>query len=182
MKLKKEDYKILERKIIGKSSKIDLVRKKIKLPNNKIVEWYHVEGADIVAAIVLTDNNKVILNKEYRVAADDIIVEIPAGKTNAKNEKERIKELNRELQEEIGYKAKKIEKLTTALRSPHNSRRVHIYLATDLEKSTLKPDSGELIETIKLPLEKAIETVTSEVCVTTYETIAGLLLAKEKLS
>jgi ADP-ribose pyrophosphatase len=180
-KLKKSDYKILNQKILTKTAIFEIIKTKLRLPNDKIVERYNISGKEVVAAVVINDKGEVILNREFRIVAKDLILEIPAGKTDAKSEIERIKELNRELQEEVGVKGKKIEKLVSALRGPHNNRRVHIYLVRDLEKSRLPADSGELIETIKLPIDKAIEVVMNEKQPTTFETIAGLLLAKSRL-
>jgi len=180
-KLKNKDYKILNQKTVLRTHPFSVVKSRIKLPNKNIVEWHHTEGQQVVSAVVLTKNNYVILTHEFRVAAKGLVLDLPGGKTKAKTEKERIKELNRELQEEIGIKGKRIEKLASALREPHSGRIEHVYLVRDLEKSRLNPDKDEIIETVKLPLDKAIKEVLSGRHTTDYPTITGLLLAKEKL-
>ena len=181
MKLKKSDYQILEDKSVLRWKIFDVNKIKVKLPTGNVAEWAYVAGPDVVGGVVLTQKNTVILKKEFRAAAKDLTLEIPAGSTEAKNEKERVKELNRELQEEIGLKGRKIEKLMSSFTNAHNSRAYHVYLVRDLKKSKLKQDEDELIETVELPFSRALKEVLSGKQPTTYFTIAGLLLAKNRL-
>ena len=181
MKLKKEDFKILSQETAFKGQIFDVVKSRISLPNGKIANWESIKGPEIVVGVVLTDKNTVILKKEFRAAHGEITLETPAGKADAKTEKERVKELNRELQEEIGIKGNKIEKLYSGFLEAHNSKMLHIYLVRGLEKSELPPDNDEIIETFEMPFDKALKLVLSGKQDTTFATVIGLLLAKEKL-
>ena len=119
--LRKQDYKILEEKSLLKSRSFEILDTKLALPDKKVVEWSSIKMGDVVSGIVLTEKNTVILVRQFRLAAKDIMLEIPAGRTEAKTEKQRIKELNRELQEEIGVKGKRIEKLLEAYRGAYSA-------------------------------------------------------------
>lgn len=180
-KLSKNDFKILQKETKFSGSSFDVIGAKIKLADNSIANWTYIEGTDVVFGIPITSKGKVILVKEFRVSANDLVLQIPGGKTKAKTESQRKKEISRELGEEIGFMPKKLEKLAEGMGSVHYSTNYFVYLATNLVKVDSHPDEGELIETIELPIDKAIKLVLSGKHPTTFTTIAALLLAKEKL-
>ena len=63
----------------------------------------------------------------------------------------------RELEEEIGYRAGAIERLETFFTAPGFTDEVmHLFLATGLTKTAQKLDHDEVLEVIEMPLEKAV--------------------------
>lgn len=183
MRLKKKDFKVLEEEIVFEWPIFDIVKNKIRLANGKVVEWAHVDekGKNVVLGILLTENNEVILKREYRDAARDVVLEAPAGGTKEKTEKGRREELLRECEEEVGFVGRRIEKLGVGYRSTRMTGRTHIYLIRDLEKKKPMNHEGELIEVVRLPFGKAWKTVLSGKEPTTLETILGLALTRMKL-
>lgn len=183
MRLKKKDFKVLEEETVFEWPIFDIVKNKIRLANGKVVGWAHVDekGKNVVLGILLTEDNEVILKREFRDAARDVVLEAPAGGTKTKTEKGRIKELLRECEEEVGFVGRRIEKLAVGYRSTRMTGRTHIYLLRDLEKRKPAEHEGELVEVIKLPFKKAWKIVLSGKESTTLETILGLALTKMKL-
>jgi ADP-ribose pyrophosphatase len=100
----------------------------------------------------------IVFVRQFRYPVNEITYEIPAGKLD-KNEKP-LKCVNRELEEETGFKAKKIEKLLSFWPTPAFSNEVlHIYKALDLVKGKTNPDEDEFINTVIVPYKKAIEMI-----------------------
>ena len=68
--------------------------------------------------------------------------------------------LTRELKEETGATAKKIELLACTYPSPGCLReKLYLYAATGLEFSELDLDEDEFLEVLKIPFQKAIEMI-----------------------
>jgi len=183
MRIKKKDFKVLEEGVVFEWPIFNIVKNKIRLANGKVVEWAHVDekGKDVILGILLTENNEVILKREYRDAARDVVLETPAGGTKEKTEKGRIKELLRECEEEVGFVGRRIEKLAVGFRSTRMTGRTYIYLIRDLQKKKPENHKGELVEMVRLPFKKAWEILLSGKEQTTLETILGLALVKMKL-
>ena len=173
--------KILSKKLLykGKLAKIEKV--KAKLETAKIVEWERIIRKDFVAIVPLDKKRNIYLSKEWRVAWEKEVLQLPAGECRGKTEKGYLKDAKRELQEEIGFNAKKWEKLVSVPFAAHIKQRVHIFLAQELFPSKKKRDEDEIIRVVKLPFKKALNLFLSGKVLTTSYTILGMLLAKEKL-
>ena len=66
-----------------------------------------VEHNGAVAMVALTDSGKIIMEKQYRYAMDEVIFEVPAGKIE-KDEADSLTAAKRELREETGYVASEL--------------------------------------------------------------------------
>lgn len=89
----------------------------------------HLPGA--VAVIAENNEGKLLFVSQYRHAVETELLEIPAGMLE-KGENPELAAL-RELQEETGYKASKIEKLVEFFTSPGVVKeKIYIYMASDL--------------------------------------------------
>ena len=109
----------------------------------------------IVGVVAITPKNEVVMNKIYRVPLKSYVLEFPAGLSDKKGESE-VALARRELLEETGYVAEKLELL---VRTPVYAGLVEdemaIYLATDVKK-LMDPDyeNAEDIGVITIPLSK----------------------------
>ncbi|WP_182922264.1 NUDIX hydrolase [Pedobacter planticolens] len=91
-----------------------------KLQNGSIKDDYYVlEYPNWVNAIALTKENKIILVRQYRFAADIISLEIPGGVIDDGEEPETA--IVRELQEETGYSFESCELIATLYPNPATS-------------------------------------------------------------
>lgn len=124
----------------------------IKLESGKKVTFQFWDKADSAIIVPVLDNGDVILIKEYQAAFDIPMLSLPKGRVE-KNE-DPIEVANKELQEEIGYKANSLKKLTTVTINPgYISGETHIYLARDLVESRLEGDEVWEITISKHPLK-----------------------------
>ncbi len=125
----------------------------VKRNNWEFVERKNATG--IVAIVAVTNDNNLVLIKQYREPVQKFVIEIPAGLVGDTDRNETIETAaRRELMEETGYHAKKIEEIGTFAISPGVSTELLTYVvATDLEKQGEgEGDGTEQIESFELPV------------------------------
>ena len=98
----------------------------------------------------------ILLLRQYRYAAGGVIYEVPAGIIEPG---ESWKECaRRELEEEAGMRAGKLERLTTIHTTPgFTNEEIHLYAAFDLRRGVARTDEDEFLETRRMPLSRALE-------------------------
>ena len=121
------------RKLVHKGTILDMYEDTVRLPNGKEEKWdfvSHRMGAACVLAV--RPDGKILMVRQYRNALDRFTLEVPAGKRDSLNEDTSICAA-RELEEETGYRAGKLEKLLS-LKSTvaFCDELIDVYLATDL--------------------------------------------------
>lgn len=127
----------------------------VTLPNGATVELEVVRHPGAAAIVPMKDERTVILIRQFRLAAGGFIYEIPAGKLHRGEDPRLCAE--RELEEEIGYRAGAIERLETFFTAPGFTDEImHLFLATSLTKTAQNLDHDEVLEVVEMPLEKAV--------------------------
>jgi ADP-ribose pyrophosphatase len=120
----------------------------------------------------------VALVRQYRHAAGEYLLEIPAG-TLEKGESPEIGAL-RELEEEIGVTAEKIEKLTEFFVSPgFLTEKMHVYMASDLTETQQNLEEDEILFVEKFTFPEAFEKIKNGE-IQDAKTIVGVILAGER--
>ena len=149
MKIKKT------KKYKGKNINIALYETKL---NGTRIRQEIVEQGNAVAVLAIDDDDEVILVNEFRYPVG-YVLEIPAGNVD-KNETP-LKCAKRELLEETGYKAKKIEHLIRFFpKLGYNTQIIDCYIATELEKiSEPNLDENELITVKKIKFRKLLNMI-----------------------
>ena len=158
---------------IFKGKLLDVRKDKVTLPNNKIGfrEWINHPGAACI--IPLLSENKIILVKQYRYPIKEETIEIPAGKIDLDEDPKKC--AYRELEEETGYKAKKLTLLTSFYPAiGFANEKIWIYLAKNLVKSNSNTDKDEFVETISVDLNIALDMV-AQGMIKDSKTIIGLM-------
>ena len=136
-----------------------------------------VEHQGAVAIVALTDDDKVVLIKQFRKPIEQVIWEIPAGKLEIG---ETPKECAiRELKEETGYSAKNIKLIHKFFTSSgFSNQKIYIFLATGLTKGEHKFDEDEIIEKYEIDINEARNMIIKNE-IEDAKTAIGILLAKE---
>ena len=159
------------------SLRVDKVRKASGATTTREV----VEHSDCIAVVALDNENNVLLVKQYRYAVGRTLLEVPAGGVEAGEGT--IDSVRRELQEEIGYFPRRVEKLGGFYSAPgYGTEYLYTYVARDLRPSRLVAEDTDEIEVVKVPLSEIPELIYSEqIC--DAKTVAVLLfyLARQKL-
>ena len=101
----------------------------------------------------------VVLLRQFRYAAGGDILEVPAGRPDRPGEPwEDV--ARRELEEETGYVAGQLRRLTTIYTTPgFTDERIHLFLATDLSAGTVGLDDDEFVEVLTMPFSEALRAV-----------------------
>lgn len=128
-----EKIERIKRELIHKGTILDIYEDTVRLPNGKEEKWdfvSHRMGAACVLAV--RPDGKILMVRQYRNALDRFTLEVPAGKRDSLEEDTSICAA-RELEEETGYRAGKLEKLLS-LKSTvaFCDEFIDVYLATDL--------------------------------------------------
>ena len=127
----------------------------VTLPNGLTVDLEVVRHPGAAAVVPLKDDGAVILIRQFRHAAGGFIYEIPAGKLHPGEDPTVC--AARELEEEVGYRAGKLELLSSIFTAPGFADEViHIYLATGLTVGTQNLDQDEVLEVVEMPLHEAV--------------------------
>lgn len=153
---------LMEKKIDGENifdGVVLHVRKDvIELPNGNTSTREYIKHNGAVCVIPVTDDNMIILERQYRYAIGKVLIEIPAGKLEPGEE--RLEAARRELEEETGYRAGKMTYLGEYYGSPAlMDERVTMYLATELTRTEINLDEDEFLEVFTMPLEEAYQKV-----------------------
>ena len=121
-----------------------------------------------VAIVALDPQDRVLLVRQWRTAAAQVLLEIPAGTLDlidpvARTIEDPASAAPRELEEETGYRARTWRKLAAFWTVPgFATELMHLYLATGLVAAghgRLAPDADEALELVRLPLADAMAAV-----------------------
>ena len=170
MKIKKT------KKYKGKNINITLYETKL---NGTIISQEIVEQGNVVAVLAIDDDDEVILVNEFRYPVG-YVLEIPAGSVD-KGETP-LKCAKRELLEETGYKAKKIEHLIRFFpKLGYNTQIIDCYVATELTKiSEPNLDEDELITVKKIKFRKLLNMINNGKIYGSYTICAVMIYAARK--
>ncbi len=151
----------------------------VELPDKKYSKREIVEHPGGVAVIPITSDNCIVLVKQYRKAVEKFLLEIPAGKLEL-NEEPRETAI-RELKEETGYIAGKVEYLLEFYTSPgFSNEKIYLFIATDLIPGDMELDAGEFIEIEKHNIHDLVKMVDRGEIIDS-KTIIGIEFAKKYL-
>jgi ADP-ribose pyrophosphatase len=145
--------KIYEGKILGLSVYDGIIE-------GRKVKREMIEHRGAAAMLAFDEDSKVILVKQHRFP-HGFVLEIPAG-TLEKGE-EPLKCAFRELEEETGYRAKKMTPLITYYPSiGYNTEAIHCFVATGLKKNAdLSLDEDEILSVVKISMKRLIGMIKS---------------------
>lgn len=135
---------------------------------------------DVVAVLPLTDDNKIILVKQYRVPVKKELWEIPTGKID--KEEAPFNCALRELEEETGFKAKELKEMNGFYNSPgYSTVYMYVFKATGLTKGSQKLSDNEIINKVQaFSLKQALEMIDSKEIINAY-TIVGIMYLLNEL-
>ncbi len=166
-------------KELYKGKIISLRRDTLQFDAHPPHDWYIITHPGAVAAVPVNNDGKLILIQQWRRAIDQIIYELPAGTLD---DGEKVLEcMQRELREEIGYKADTLISLGGLYPSPgFCTEYIHLFIAQGLSPSTLPKDLHEAIDVIEVELDDALKLIDSGE-IQDAKTVSGILRYKRWL-
>ena len=153
---------------------------RVRLPNGKETIREIVVHRGAVALVPMIDGEKIIMIRQFRQAAGEVLFEIPAG-TLEPNEDPLVC-AQRELCEETGYLPGKLTLMFKSYLAPgYSSEMLYTYLAENIAIAEVDPEEDEFIEIIELSLSDAVDMI-SKGEIKDAKTICGLLMAQKILA
>lgn len=153
---------------------INLRVDELALPGGKRGRREIVEHPGGVTIVPLRDDGCLLFVRQYRHPAGKTLLEFPAGGLDAGEDP--LACAARELQEEVGYRAARLEKLGGFFLAPgYDTEYQHAFLAEDLAPAELPGDDDEVIEVVPLTVSQAVRAAESG-GIEDAKTLAALLL------
>jgi ADP-ribose pyrophosphatase len=180
MSLKK--WKLKKSEIVFEHKWYKLRKDEVELPNGRVVDDYFVSvRPNVVVIFALTDNDEVVLVRQYKHGVQQIVTELPGGVVDDDEDFEEA--ARRELLEETGYSSHRFEKIATLFDNPtKDTNKINLYFAKDAKKKGEQAlDENEEIEVhmVKKDLLQG-KILSGEINVS--GSVAGILLALNYLS
>lgn len=168
-----EPVKRLKRELRAKGTVINLYKDTVEV-NGNIAEWDYIHHDGAAAVVAVDADGKFLMVRQYRNALDRFTLELPAGKLDDPKEPT-LECAKRELEEETGYRAGKMEYLLTVNTTvAFCNEKIDLYLATDLTKTEQHLDPDEEINVERWNIED-LKQMIYDGKMTDSKTIAGIL-------
>jgi len=173
------EEKTISSERIYEGSILNLRKDEVYVQGNKTSHREIVEHSGGVTIAAVTQDGKMVMVKQFRKAAEKVILEAPAGKRDKGEEP--IQTAKRELREETGYTAEHIELLTKFYASVGYSEEIiYIYLCTGLTPGETDFDDNEAIDVIEYDIDVLYDMVQSGE-IEDSKTIIAILMARTRL-
>jgi len=140
-------WKTISSKEIFKHPRLTLIEDEVLLPNGHKTSYlkYKDNVSSGVTVIAKNSDNKILIQTEYSYPPNQILFQFPGGGVNLGEEI--ANGANRELMEEAGLKANKLELLGSYfVNNRRSTKKTFVYLATELQEESLPGDIEEEIE------------------------------------
>lgn len=146
----------LETREVFKGRTVRLDVDKVRLPNDKVMDFEIIHHPGAAAVVPVTDDGHVLLIRQYRYATGGFLLEIPAGKLDPGEEPEAC--ALRETEEEVGFRPGKLQPLGWIWTTPgFTDEKIWLYLATDLKATRQELEEDEVLSIERIPLSDAVE-------------------------
>ena len=134
-------------------------RDRVALPNGNTSVREVIRHIGAVCVIPVTEDNRVIMERQYRYPLDMVILEVPAGKLDAPDE-DRLSAIRRELREETGFTADEWTELGDFHPAPaYSDEYITMYMARGLHRGERHLDSDEFLDVCAIPLPDLVRDV-----------------------
>ena len=172
-------YTLIESEIIYPGRVFTIRRDQVRLPDGRTTKLDIVEHHGSVVLIPIDDAGNLLFVRQYRHAAGADILELPAGTLDEGEQPELC--AARELREETGFAARKIESLGGFYLAPgYSTEYMYVYLATGLYHNPLQADENEFLQVETIPLADALQMSTTG-SLPDAKSLAALWLARQRL-
>jgi ADP-ribose pyrophosphatase len=148
----------------------------VELPSGARIEYGVLESGGFAAVVPVTRGGNIVLVRQWRQPLDAFTLELPSGGVDVGEEPEPA--ARRELFEETGYGAEKLEYLTSVHTSTGRSTEVcHLFRCEAVrDERGPQPEATEFIQVVEVPFEEALGMISGGE-ITDAATVLGLLLA-----
>lgn len=142
----KTSWRVLEKETVLETPWFRLVRNRCEVPGGAVVPNYYVQHEnDAVMCIVMDGEGRVLLEEQYRFPLDRVSLDYPAGSVEAADRSLQAA-ARRELEEETGLRARKLERLFTVDKNPSSTAsRMHVFLVREYGPGNREENPAERV-------------------------------------
>lgn len=173
---------VLHSEIIANTRLFRVEQRHLRFSNGTEVNYERLVGSTHGAVLIvpMQDADTVLLIREYAAGVHRYELALPKGRVEAGEPL--LDAANREIMEEIGFGAHRLEHITSLTIAPgYQSHMTHVVLAEDLFEQRRQGDEPEEIEVVPWRLSQLPELLRHEEC-TEARTIAALFMIREHLA
>ncbi len=172
-------FELLRTETLLKGRAFAIRRDWLKAPDGRETKFDIIEHGGSVVLIPVDADGNLLFVRQYRHAAAKDLLELPAGTLDEGEDP--LVCAAREIREETGFAAGKLEKIGEFFLAPgYSTEFMIVYLARDLTHDPLEADADEFLSVEKIPVEEAIQ-MAERGEVPDAKSLAALFLAKKYL-
>lgn len=176
---KLQKWKILTESIVFETPWFKIRKQHMRTPSGTELDYYIHDTNDSVICVCVSDDNKVLVEQQYRPPVEKVSFDYPAGRME-KDDPTTKSAILRELQEETGFKARSIKKLAVIDKEPGFSRtRMHVFLARGAVNGAATPEETESIVATFLKPTEVLKMIASGKMACTFCVSATFFAFKE---
>lgn len=154
-----KDWQCLESKEIfkagdGKTVYIQLYQDRVRTPKGHVFTYTRYQASDVVIVVPFVEKQTLLMIRQYRYPLGKVLLEFPAG--HVEEREDPVDTATRELEEETGHSAKKIEHIYSYHPSVSRTKQyVHVFKATGVVRSRqIRLDDSEQISMKKVTVNR----------------------------
>ncbi len=160
---------------------ISLSLEEHRLPDGRVARFEIVRHPGGAAVLPVLDDGRLVFVRQLRPAVGGMVLELPAGRLDDGEDPATC--AARELQEEVGYRPGRLEKLGEMLPAVgFCNERIHLFVASDLEAVPQALEHDEFLEILVLSLDEALARLDRGEIVDGKSALALLLYARRQSS
>jgi len=172
-------FELLHSETLLKGRAFSIRRDTLKTPDGHETKLDIIEHGGSVIIVPVDKNSNLLFVRQYRHAAGMDLLELPAGTLEEGEDPAEC--AAREIREETGFAADKIEKIGDFYLAPgYSTEFMHVYLARELRYDPLEADADEFLSVETIPFAEAIQ-MAERGEMPDAKSLAALLLAKSHL-
>ncbi len=172
-------FELIQSTAVFRGRVFDVRRDEVRLPDGRSTQLDIVEHSGAVVLVPVDRAGQIWLVRQYRYAAGEFILELPAGTLDDQESPDAC--ARREIREEIGLAAGQLFHLGQFYLAPgYSTELMHVYLATELTPDPLSADDDEFLAVESMPVAELYERA-ERGQIHDAKTLAALLLARPKL-
>jgi ADP-ribose pyrophosphatase len=172
-------FTTIAQKTVYRGHAFNVRRDELKTPDQRTIHLDIIEHVGAVTLLPVDTHRRILFVRQYRHATGQELLELPAGTLDEGELPEVC--AHREIREETGFAAGKMEKLGEFFLAPgYSTEYMEVYLASDLQPAPLPGDPDEFITLQAIPIEEAYNMALSGE-IQDGKSLAALLLARPYL-
>lgn len=173
-----EKEKLLERRAVYEGRMLHVYSDRVEIGGRETTREV-VLHPGACAILPVTEKKEILFVRQYRYAAEETLLEIPAGKIDPGEAPDVC--AARELTEETGFRAERLRKLGAVFTTPgFCNEKIHLYLADRLVPAHQHLDTDEFLDVVKIPLDEALEMIRNGE-ISDAKTLAAFAIAAGRL-